>query len=148
MVSLPRFFVKRLVGHLERWVDDDPDALVFTSSTGRPLWNSNFRRRVWRPALRDAGLPDDLRIHELRHTAASLLIAQGAHPKAIQEHLGHSSITVTMDRYGHLFPSEHEELAGRLDASREAVLERRAERRAASPRPGGGPRVVPINRRA
>jgi hypothetical protein len=47
-----------------------------------------------------------------------LLIAQGAHPKAIQAHLGHSSIQVTMDRYGHLFPDALEHLADRLDAAR------------------------------
>jgi integrase len=43
-----------------------------------------------------------LRFHDLRHTCASLLIAAGAHPKAIQERLGHQSITLTTDRYGHL----------------------------------------------
>jgi len=46
------------------------------------------------------------------------LIAENAHPKAVQAHLGHSSIQVTMDRYGHLFPSDAEELADRLDAAR------------------------------
>jgi hypothetical protein len=50
-----------------------------------------------------------------------LLIAQGAHPKAIQAHLGHSSIQVTMDRYGHLFPDALEQLADRLDAARAAA---------------------------
>jgi site-specific recombinase XerC len=63
-------------------------------------------------------LPDQVRFHDLRHTCASLLIAQGAHPKAIQAHLGHSSIQVTMDRYGHLFPDALEHLADRLDAAR------------------------------
>jgi hypothetical protein len=50
-----------------------------------------------------------------------LLIAQGAHPKAIKAHLGHSSIQVTMDRYGHLFPDALEQLADRLDAARAAA---------------------------
>ena len=54
----------------------------------------------------------------MRHTCAALLIAQGAHPKAAQLHLGHSSITVTMDRYGHLFPSETDALAAALDRAR------------------------------
>jgi integrase len=65
-----------------------------------------------------AGLPAQVRFHDLRHTCAALLIAQGAHPKAIQAHLGHSSIQVTMDRYGHLFPDALEQLADRLDAAR------------------------------
>jgi integrase len=51
----------------------------------------------------------------MRHTCAALLISQGAHPKAAQLHLGHSSITVTLDRYGHLFPSETDALAAALD---------------------------------
>ena len=55
--------------------------------------------------------------HALRHTCAALLISQGAHPKAIQSHLGHRSITTTLDRYGHLFEDEHEKLAERIDAA-------------------------------
>jgi integrase len=62
-----------------------------------------------------AGLPQALRIHDLRHASAALLIAQRAHPEAVKRHLGHSSIAVTMDRYGHLFPSESERLAESLD---------------------------------
>jgi len=58
----------------------------------------------------------------LRHTCSSLLIAQGAHLKAIQNHLGHSSITVTMDRYGHLFPSDMEALAVALDDVRSRAV--------------------------
>jgi hypothetical protein len=68
------------------------------------------------------------------------LIAAGAHPKAIQSHLGHSSITVTLDRYGHLFPADLDRLADRLEAARNVALDRLA----ASPRPGGGPTVIPV----
>lgn len=55
------------------------------------------------------------RFHDLRHTCAALLIAQGAHPKEIQERLGHSTITLTFDRYGHLLPSLDERLRDGLD---------------------------------
>ena len=55
------------------------------------------------------------RFHDLRHTCAALLIAQSAHPKEIQERLGHSTITLTFDRYGHLFPSLDERLRDGLD---------------------------------
>lgn len=58
---------------------------------------------------------EDLRVHDLRHTAVAILISQGVHPEAIKRFLGHSSITVTMDIYGHLFPSEQEALAEALD---------------------------------
>jgi integrase len=52
-----------------------------------------------------------LRIHDLRHTAASSAIRAGGHPKEISEMLGHANISITMDRYGHLFPSRQKELA-------------------------------------
>jgi integrase len=55
-------------------------------------------------------------LHECRHTFASLMIAAGVNPKALQTFMGHSSITVTLDRYGHLFPGSEEEAAVLLDA--------------------------------
>lgn len=124
MVVIPGFLRDLLAEHLSRSVPDDPAALVFTSPKGHPLRNTNFRRNIWYPALAEAGLPEGLRIHDLRHTCASLLISQGAHPKAIQAHLGHSSIAVTMDKYGHLFPSDIDALAHSLDRARSEALER------------------------
>lgn len=124
MVVIPGFLRDLLAEHLSRSVPDDPAALVFTSPKGHPLRNTNFRRNIWYPALAEAGLPEGLRIHDLRHTCASLLISQGAHPKAIQAHLGHSSIAVTMDKYGHLFPSDIDALAHSLDRARGQALER------------------------
>ena len=56
-------------------------------------------------------------VHALRHTCVAMLIAQGAHPKAIQSHLGHRSITTTLDRDGHWFEDEHDKLAERLDCA-------------------------------
>lgn len=91
-------------------------ALVFLAARGGPLRHSAFWRSVWLPALKTAGL-EGVRIHDLRHTCVALLVEQGAHPKAIQAHLGHSSITVTLDRYGHLFPDNLERLADRLEES-------------------------------
>jgi integrase len=58
-----------------------------------------------------------LRFHDLRHTCAALSIAAGPHPKLISARLGHSSITITLDRYGHLFPRVEEALADALDAA-------------------------------
>lgn len=84
-------------------------------------------RRVFKPAIigdkkkeREPALPahkHNLRFHDLRHTCASLLVAAGAHPQLIQARLGHASITTTLDRYGHLFPSVEEALADALDAT-------------------------------
>ena len=116
-----------LAAHLDRLPEPGPDALVFTSLEGAPLRQGNFSRRHFKPAVR-AALPErlhGLRFHDLRHTAASLLIAAGAHPKAIQEHLGHRDITTTLNVYGHLLPSAREALAAALDATYTAAAKPR-----------------------
>ena len=92
-----------------------PDEFLFTAPMGGPLRRDLLFKRFIRPAITKAGLPVNLRLHDLRHTCAALLISLGAHPKAIQERLGHSSITVTIDVYGHLFPSIDQALTQRLD---------------------------------
>jgi integrase len=112
--------MRRIEGHLGS-VGQEPEALVFTSPEGGPLQLSNFRRRVWYPAILGTEL-QGVKIHELRHTSASILINQGLHPKIVQQHLGHSSIVVTMDRYGHLYPSDTERVEDALDAAFESGL--------------------------
>lgn len=67
------------------------------------------------PALKKAGLPTAVRFYDFRHTCASLMIAQGAHPKLIMERLGHKDITTTMNVYGHLFPALEEKMVEGLD---------------------------------
>jgi integrase len=77
---------------------------VFTHSDGRPIEPSAVLNRVLRAACARAGLPP-IRFHDLRHTYVALSIAEGAHPKYIQQQLGHASIITTLDTYGHLFPA-------------------------------------------
>ena len=98
---------------------------MFGAPGGGSLWRrSNFSRRIFTPAVKRAGL-EPLRLHDLRHTSASLAIEAGAHPKQIQALLGHSSITSTLDRYGHLLPGMDEALAERMDeVGRDAALVR------------------------
>lgn len=115
-VVVPRFLCDMLVEHLGSDLGD-LDRFVFVSPRGLRLLHNNFYRREFKEAVSAAGLPENVRFHDLRHTCAALLINQGAHARAIKEHLGHSSITVTMDRYGHLFPDERERLASALDAA-------------------------------
>src|SRR5690606_8466722 len=80
-----------------------PGGYLFPSPTGGVWTNTNFRARSgWMDATRRAGV-EGTTIHDLRHTAASLLIAAGADVKAVQVILGHSTATMTMDLYGHLF---------------------------------------------
>jgi len=95
---------------------------VFPAPEGGPLRRTNFRRRFWAPAVERAGISPAPTFHHLRHTAAALGIAQGAHPKAIQARLGHASITTTLNLYGHLFTSLDVELAEGLDDVRPARL--------------------------
>jgi integrase len=113
-VVVPAFLRDLLAEHLAHRVGTEPNALVFTAPKGGPLRRKGFASGYWKPALELAGI-EHLRVHDLRHTCASLLIATGANPKAVQAHLGHSSIQVTFDRYGHLFPSDQEALAARMD---------------------------------
>ena len=88
---------------------------MFTAPQGGPLRVIAFRARVWRPATRKAGL-DGLRIHDLRHTAVALWIAAGAGPKEVSTRAGQTSVSFTLDRYGHLYPEADTALRDRLDA--------------------------------
>jgi integrase len=111
-VGLPGAVVDELAAHLAGL--GDPEAFVFTAPQGGPLRVIAFRARVWRPATRKADL-DGLRIHDLRHTAVALWIA-GAGPKEVATRAGHTSVSFTLDRYGHLYPESDTALRDRLDA--------------------------------
>jgi integrase len=82
---------------------------VFARLDGRPMEGSNLIS-VFHKALREAGLPM-LRIHDLRHTAATQMLERGVHPKVVQEMLGHSSIMLTLDTYSHVVPGLHAQVA-------------------------------------
>lgn len=88
--------------------------LVFCCQTGGPLDPDNVVKREFQPALRRAGMRE-IRFHDLRHTFASLMIHQGENVKLIQDQLGHASVQVTIDRYGHLLPGAGAAAAERLD---------------------------------
>lgn len=111
-VILPRFVIDELVPRLYSMSSED---LVFTAPRGGPLRGPNFRNRVWSPAVAEAELPSDLVPHDLRDTAASLMIASGASIKAVQRALGHASGKVTLDIYGGLFEEDLEALADRME---------------------------------
>lgn len=117
-VPVPRFLARQLGEHV---AELDPRALVFTTPAGAPLRSSNFRQRVWLPAVAACGL-EGLRVHDLRHTAASLAVKSGANPKVVQQMLGHASAAMTLDVYAGLFNADLDDVADRLDeaASRAA----------------------------
>lgn len=74
----------------------------------------NIQRRSFWPLLERTGLRR-IRFHDLRHSAATLLLAEGVNPKVIQERLGHSRISVTLDLYAHVLPTMQADAASRLD---------------------------------
>jgi integrase len=92
------------------YVDEE---LVFASATGNPLGRSNVRTSFLR-LTRKAGI-DGVRFHDLRHTAATLMLAAGVHPKIVSERLGHATISITLDTYSHVLPGMQREAANLLD---------------------------------
>jgi integrase len=139
-VRLPRFLCDELGAYLADR-PHGPEDLVFTAPLGGPLRESKFVPGYFKPAVAAVGLPPTLRFYDLRHTAASLLIREGASVKAVQRQLGHATASITLDTYGHLFPDELDELAGRLEDLHDRAL---ATRRAAEVWPHGGPAVVQL----
>jgi integrase len=88
---------------VDRWgAGKAPDAWLFGAPLGGPLRESNWKRSVgWSAATSAAGVPG-FRVHDLRHTAASVWLAAGADPKVVQRVLGHATAAMTMDLYGHM----------------------------------------------
>jgi integrase len=121
-VRLPSFAVAALREHRARQLEErlrigpawDGQDLIFPNEVGRPIDRQNLIRRSFKKLLQKAGLPD-VRFHDLRHTAATLLLRLGEHPKVVQERLGHSTISVTMDVYSHVLPDMQRQAAEKLD---------------------------------
>lgn len=88
--------------------------MVFTSRTGTPVMRQDLITRSFKPLLKKAGLPD-IRFHDLRHTCATLLLVKGVHAKLVQELLGHSTISITLDTYSHVLPGMGDAAAGAMD---------------------------------
>jgi integrase len=107
--------VRQLEEHLqagETWQDT---GLVFTNTIGNALDPTNVYKYQYKPLLKHAGLPM-IRLHDLRHTAATLLLLSGIHPKVVSEMLGHSSINITLNLYSHVLPD--------MQASATSAMER------------------------
>ena len=89
--------------------------LVFRSLSGTLHRGSNFDRNVWHPIRKSAGISDDFKFHDLRHTQASLMLAAGVPMKVVQNRLGHSDFAVTANTYSHLLQGAQAEAAEQLD---------------------------------
>jgi len=103
---------------LRKTLNDDD--LVFCHLEGKPL-RPNTITRAWVVTAQRAGV-NPIRLHDARHTHASLMLKQGVHPKIVQERLGHASITMTLDIYSHVAPGLQEAAAVGFDT---LVLPRR-----------------------
>ncbi len=120
-IMLPQFAIDALQSHREQqeekrkeagkaWYEND---LVFPNSIGKFL--EPGRLHIWfKKLLKEAGLPD-MRFHDLRHSAATILLGMGVHPKLVQELLRHSNISMTMDRYSHVLPSMQRKMMDDFD---------------------------------
>jgi integrase len=117
-VPMPAFLAEMLAAHLAaRGLDtSSPDELVFTAKRGGRLWAGNFHVEVWGPAREAAGLPT-LRFHDLRHSAVPLWVEMGANLLQVSRWLGHSSVKVTADVYGHLFAETNDAVMAKVDAA-------------------------------
>ena len=97
-----------------------PGGLIFTNSDGAPI-RRNGLGHVWRRAAGKAGV-EGYTPHDLRHHAASVLIARGASLKPVQRHLGHRSATTTLDTYAHLWPDSDDTTRAALEAGVRAFV--------------------------
>lgn len=130
-IALPPSATLLLKGHQEKqeldramlrmfWTNDD---LVFGTLEGKP-WRPNTITRAWETMAARAGVKV-IRLHDARHTHASIMLKQGIHPKIVQERLGHASIQMTLDTYSHVAPGLQEAAALRFD---EVVIPKRENR--------------------
>ncbi|HZT77374.1 MAG TPA: site-specific integrase [Vicinamibacterales bacterium] len=122
-VSLPEFAVTALkrqqtaqrAARLKAGTHWFESGLVFTTSIGTALDERNVRRE-FNAILEAAQLPP-MRIHDLRHSCASLLLGQGVHPRVVMETLGHSQVSITLDTYSHVLPALGAEAAAKMNAA-------------------------------
>ena len=110
-VTLPKAAYDKLKAHLDQL--NRSQGLIFTTGTGTPIAPRNFVRE-FKKCLLSAGLPD-IRVHDLRHSHASLLLASGVNPKLVQERLGHASVSLTLNLYSHTIPSLGYQVSEKLD---------------------------------
>jgi integrase len=121
LLPLPVFMERALAHHAERQTaerqlagdDWDDHGLIFPSERGTPLDPRNLLRQ-FKALLVTAELPD-MRFHDLRHSCATTLISQGVHPRVVQEILGHSQISTTMNVYGHVLDATRRVAADAMD---------------------------------
>jgi len=121
-ITLGEFTIQKLRNHVnlqeeerihplrEQWIEND---LIFPSIVGTPMNQSNLYTN-FKKIIREAGLPE-IRFHDLRHTAATIMLNHGIPPMVVSKRLGHSKVTITQDTYGHFIPELHGDMADDMD---------------------------------
>ncbi|MEW4328217.1 site-specific integrase [Rossellomorea marisflavi] len=110
-IAMPGKLIAVLKAHRER-LDEKAEYVIVTSKL-TPINQRNLTKAMYE-LIRKVGLPP-IRFHDFRHTHASILLANGVNVKVIQERLGHSRISTTLDTYSHVFPSQQREAADLFD---------------------------------
>lgn len=121
-IPIPESIIHELKAHKNRqnqerlligegYKDND---LIFCQVDGRPLNPRNFIR-TFKRILKKAGLPTEVRFHDCRHSFASMLLQLNEHPKVVQELLGHSTISTTLDIYSHVLPETKKAAINKLE---------------------------------
>lgn len=118
-IPLPEFVVDELNAHMKEY----PAKFVFTGRQGGQIRASAYRQRAFTNGKIKAGIPKEVRIHDLRHTAISFWIANGVDLLRIKKWAGHTSATFTLDRYGHLYEDDDEAILGNLNKAIASSLE-------------------------
>ena len=114
-IRLSKLAVAALKEHRLTTAKRQTSEWVFPSRAGTPLSVHNVYRRMWKPLLLRAGLPPTTRMHDLRHTCATLLLSRGVPVKVVSEMLGHASVSITLDTYSHVLPDMQESAARVMD---------------------------------
>lgn len=114
-VRLSGMAVAALEKHLLATAKGSISEWVFPSRAETPLSVHNVHNRSWKPLLLSAGLPMTTRMHDLRHTCATLLLSQGVPVKVVSEMLGHASVSITLGTYSHVLPDMQESAARAMD---------------------------------
>lgn len=122
-IPIPGSVVRALVSHkrqqsasrLKAGAAYQNHDLVFATREGTPIMPRNLLSRHFKPTLKRAKLPDTIRLYDLRHTCATLLLSANEHPKIVSERLGHASITLTLDTYSHVIPSMQKAASEKLE---------------------------------
>jgi len=122
-IPLPGAMLRQLREHRRRQAEERLRAgsewagldMVFCTDSGKLLDLHNVRVRNFKPILTRAGLPEKLRLYDLRHTCATLLLGEGVHPKVASERLGHSSVVLTLNTYSHVLPTMQSDASEKLE---------------------------------